>query len=190
MCHFAQVHGYDESLIAGEEPEMCVRLRAAGWEIWRVDSEMTLHDAAMTRFGQWWKRNVRGGHAYAEGHAIHGAPPERQYAKQVRSILVWGLVLPLMIAAGVIVLACIWPKWCWLPVLAILLYPLLIVKVAMYMRRQRKLSMHDGIVYAISVTLAKWPQLQGIGWYWKSRISGRKTRLIEYKGTAAGPAKV
>ena len=58
---FEQVGGYNPSVIAGEEPEMCVRLRAAGWEIWRVDAEMTLHDAAMTRFGQWWKRNVRAG---------------------------------------------------------------------------------------------------------------------------------
>jgi GT2 family glycosyltransferase len=58
--------GYKADLIAGEEPELCVRLRAAGWKVVRLDAEMTLHDAAMTRFGQWWKRNVRNGHAYAE----------------------------------------------------------------------------------------------------------------------------
>ena len=52
-----QVGGYRDDLIAGEEPELCVRLRAAGWRIWRLDAEMTLHDAAMTRFGQWWQRS-------------------------------------------------------------------------------------------------------------------------------------
>ena len=92
---FEQVKGYDASVIAGEEPEMCVRLRKHGWEIWRIDAEMTLHDAAMTRFGQWWKRNVRAGHAFAEGHHRHGAPPERFARKQVISNYVWALLVPL-----------------------------------------------------------------------------------------------
>ena len=79
--------------------------------------------------------------------------------------------------------------------LAVLLYPLLIVKVARYMQSQRNLPPKTATIYAISVTLAKWPQLQGIGWYWRSRFSGKKTRLIEYKGIeaprkASGPAKV
>ena len=46
---FRAVGGFDPALIAGEEPELCVRLRAAGWRIWRLDAEMTLHDAAITR---------------------------------------------------------------------------------------------------------------------------------------------
>ena len=58
---FVEVGGYDPTVIAGEEPEMCVRLRAAGWTVQRIDAEMTLHDAAMTRFSQWWKRSVRSG---------------------------------------------------------------------------------------------------------------------------------
>ena len=41
-----QVVGFRDDLIAGEEPELCVRLRAKGWSIWRLDAEMTLHDAA------------------------------------------------------------------------------------------------------------------------------------------------
>ncbi|RYI23340.1 MAG: glycosyltransferase, partial [Acetobacteraceae bacterium] len=61
----AEVGGYDAGLIAGEEPELCVRLRRAGWTVWRIDREMTLHDAAMTRMSQWWKRTRRGGHAFA-----------------------------------------------------------------------------------------------------------------------------
>ena len=48
------VEGYREDLIAGEEPELCLRLRQAGWRIWRLDAEMTAHDAQITRFGQWW----------------------------------------------------------------------------------------------------------------------------------------
>lgn len=91
VAAFRGVNGYNPDVIAGEEPEMCVRLRSAGWTIRRIDAEMTLHDAAMTRFGQWWKRNVRAGHAYAEGYARHGAPPERFRRKEVVSNYLWAL---------------------------------------------------------------------------------------------------
>jgi GT2 family glycosyltransferase len=97
------VGGYDPTLIAGEEPELCVRLRQAGWLIWRIDREMTLHDAAMTRFGQWWQRCRRGGHAFAEGAALHGAPPERHWVAERRRALVWGAMLPSVILAGLVV---------------------------------------------------------------------------------------
>src|SRR5262249_3908521 len=43
---FEAVRGFRDTLIAGEEPELCVRLRAAGWRVWRLDAEMTIHDAA------------------------------------------------------------------------------------------------------------------------------------------------
>jgi len=91
VAAFKQVGGYNNTVIAGEEPEMCVRLRRAGYEIHRMDAEMTLHDAAMTRFGQWWKRNVRSGHAYAEGFAMHGAAPENFRRKEVISNYLWAL---------------------------------------------------------------------------------------------------
>ncbi len=58
--------GMNESLIAGEEPEWCLRLRAAGHRILRIDAEMTRHDAAMLKFGQWWKRNRRAGYGSAD----------------------------------------------------------------------------------------------------------------------------
>ncbi|MEM9139196.1 MAG: glycosyltransferase, partial [Pseudomonadota bacterium] len=58
MTALAAVGGYRDDLIAGEEPELCVRLRAAGWRVWRLDAEMTLHDADMHRFGQWWRRTA------------------------------------------------------------------------------------------------------------------------------------
>ena len=67
------VGGFRDDLIAGEEPELCLRLARAGGEVWRIDAEMTLHDANLLRFGQWWRRMVRAGHAFAEGAALHGA---------------------------------------------------------------------------------------------------------------------
>lgn len=60
------VGGYDVTLAAGEEPELCARLRTTGWEIWRLDAPMTIHDAAMYRFRQWWMRAMRSGFGYAQ----------------------------------------------------------------------------------------------------------------------------
>ena len=76
--------GYNPDLIAGEEPELCLRLRQAGWKIWRIDAEMTLHDADIRRFGQWWLRMRRGGHSYAEGAFLHGATQERYLDRRLQ----------------------------------------------------------------------------------------------------------
>ena len=65
VAAFEQVKGFNPSLIAGEEPELCLRLRQQGWKILRIDAEMTLHDAQITRFSQWWRRSLRSGYAYA-----------------------------------------------------------------------------------------------------------------------------
>ena len=89
------VGGFRDDLIAGEEPELCVRLRAAGWRIWRLDAEMALHDAAMTRFAQWWRRALRSGYAFAQGAYLHGAPPERHWVWESRRAWLWGVWLPL-----------------------------------------------------------------------------------------------
>src|SRR5690606_27429978 len=89
-----EVGGYRDGLIAGEEPELCLRLRARGWKIWRIGQEMTWHDAAITRFGQWWRRTRRAGHAFAEGAALHGGGPQRHWVAETRRALVWGLGVP------------------------------------------------------------------------------------------------
>ncbi|MFZ1865894.1 MAG: glycosyltransferase, partial [Polyangiales bacterium] len=91
---FDEVGGFDPSLIAGEEPELCIRLRVAGWKIRRLDQEMTLHDADVTRFSQWWTRAVRAGHAYAEVAAMHAEGSARERAAKSLKTLFWALVLP------------------------------------------------------------------------------------------------
>jgi glycosyltransferase involved in cell wall biosynthesis len=62
----AQVGGFDPSLKAGEEPELCARLRAAGWQIEHIDVPMTRHDLAVTSMRAYWLRAYRSGIAYAE----------------------------------------------------------------------------------------------------------------------------
>ena len=157
------VGGYDPGLIAGEEPELCLRLRQAGWQVWRIGEEMTLHDAALTRIGQWWKRCRRSGHAFAEGAAMHGAPPERHWVAETRRALLWGAVLPLVTLAGLI--ATPWAA------LILLIYPLQVLR----------LSRRLGLERAFFLTLTKFPEAMGVVQYHLNRLRRRRSGLIEYK---------
>jgi glycosyltransferase involved in cell wall biosynthesis len=181
LAAFGQVNGFDASCICGEEPELCVRLRAQGWQVLRIDRDMTLHDADMTRFSQWWKRMVRGGWAYAQGAAMHGAPPERHCIKQRRSVFAWGLGLPLLAFA---------PAW-WTWGASLLLLPfgygLLSAKVYRY-RRGRGDNPRDARRYAIFTTLGKLPECLGQLRYYRTRLTGRRATLIEYKSTPSRTA--
>jgi hypothetical protein len=64
----------------------------------RLDSPMTIHDANMQYFSQWWKRSVRCGHAYAHGYDLHRhdtVDGENSYKKKpLMSSLIYGLALP------------------------------------------------------------------------------------------------
>lgn len=167
-----QVGGYDESIIAGEEPELCLRLRERGWTVQRIGHDMTLHDAAIMRFGQWWRRTVRSGHAYAEGRAMHGAA-HGYCVREVRSILEWALLLP-MVALGLA-----WPTW-GASLLLLGAYGVLWHRVRRH-RLEHGDTPADASLYAQYCVLGKFAQLQGVAQYWWNRLRGRRTKLIEYK---------
>lgn len=165
-----EVGGYRADLIAGEEPELCVRLRAVGWQIWRLNAEMALHDAAMTRFGQWWKRAMRGGYAYAEGAYLHGASPERHWVKESRRIWVWSLGIPVVTVILVIWLG-IWG-------LAIpMIYPVQVARLALRGTR----SVRENWWRALFLVLGKFPEVLGQLNFLYNRRAGKTARLIEYK---------
>lgn len=163
------VGGFDSTLIAGEEPELCVRLRATGWKIWRLDAEMTRHDAAMTRFSQWWARSRRAGHAFAEGAALHGRGPSRHWVAETRRALIWGAALP----AAILLLALILhPAALWL----LLVYPAQILRLGL-----RAGGGRGAWEWAGFTVLGKFAEASGALGYYLGRITGRRARLIEYK---------
>ncbi len=179
LAAFDEVGGYDPSLIAGEEPEMCFRMRARGWRIRRLADTMTRHDAAMTRFGQWWRRCVRAGYAAAEGAWMHGRSPERYNIARCRTVLVWAVLVPvLVIAAGAV-----WFPWGFA---AVGVYPLQWVRLVARERRRRPLR--EAMIYAGHLVLTKFPQLQGMMTFVVRRLLRREARLIEYKNAAGGGA--
>src|SRR6185436_17293838 len=92
---FERVAGFRADLIAGEEGDLCARLRRDGWRVHRLTHDMAQHDAAMDRFGQWWKRTLRSGFAFAQAAHLHGAPPDRLGVRESVSVWAWALGIPL-----------------------------------------------------------------------------------------------
>lgn len=167
------VGGFDPSLIAGEEPELCLRLRRAGWMIYRLDAEMVLHDIAMTRFGQWWRRSVRGGYSAAEGAARYGRGPERYGVRSSLSFWFWGLAVP----SSAFGLA--WPTG-GLSLLLLTGYLVSAVRAARTVRA-RGVARWQAVLYGVFCMLGKFPGLVGQCHYWAGRLRCREARLIEYK---------
>jgi glycosyltransferase involved in cell wall biosynthesis len=162
--------GYRDDLIAGEEPELCVRLRAGGWKIWRLDHDMTLHDAAMHHFSQWWRRQARSGYGFAQGAHLHGRTDERHWVWESRRALLWAILIPSAILAGLLLAG---P----LALLVLLIYP------AQVLRRSRRMSgrWRTRLQLAFFEQLSRFPEAWGQLLFFRNRLLGRHGRLIEYK---------
>lgn len=171
-----RVGAFNEGMIAGEEPELCVRLRQDGGTIWRLDAAMTLHDAAVTAFGQWWRRSVRCGHAYAEGFAMHGMTAERHNARQLASSVLYGAAIPVVCG----VLALTGPGRA-VATTALALGYAKCTHGAYKDRRRRGATKTDALWYAGFCSLGKTPEALGVARYVVNRLRSRSSSLIEYK---------
>lgn len=166
---FEKVSGFRDDMIAGEEPELCARLRGAEWTVWRLDCEMTRHDANILTFRQWWRRSLRCGYAYAAITYLHGRGPDQLKRRQMQSAIIWGGVIPLVILAGTFA------------------YPVLIVLFGIYVLQALRIGLRgkgswtDRQLFGASVMIGKFAELFGIAKFWTNRLRGRVSLLIEYK---------
>lgn len=169
LSSFQQLSGFRSDMIAGEEPELCFRLREAGWRISRLDAEMTSHDAAILRPSQWFQRSRRGGYAFALGHSLHGRSPERYWQKECLSIAAWGVFLPLAALLGLLL-----TPW---SLMLLLLYPIQILRVASSCADTgpRKWAWASGIV------LGKFPEALGMLGFYANQLQHKSSQIIEYK---------
>ncbi|HWI87438.1 MAG TPA: glycosyltransferase [Sphingomonas sp.] len=178
------VGGYNGDIIAGEEPDLCLRLRQMGWRIRRIDAEMTLHDAAMTHLSQYWRRSKRSGHAFAELLQRHGAAAEPRWQAQVNSIVLWGGIVPALIVALALG-AFFLPILGWAALTLAALYPVQIGRIGW---RKHRAGAPLGFAFASAffLMLGKLAQLTGVIRYRRNRASARAPTIIEYKGAGQG----
>lgn len=177
-----QVGGYDETLIAGEEPEMCRRMRTAGHTVLRLDHIMTWHDLAMTRWSQYWRRAVRTGYAYAEVAARFRGTEFPLWEHEVRHNLSRGSLLVLLVILGVgggIVFANPW-----FTAGALGLQLVQILRTAWKIGRKSPDSL-TRLLYGLHAHFQHLPILCGQLSYHRDRWTGRKRGLIEYKEVTA-----
>lgn len=181
-----EVGTYNPDMIAGEEPDLCYRLRAAGWSVRRIDAEMTLHDADIRQVGQWWKRATRSGHASAElarRHPKSGATDLRR----IHSALAWsGLGWSSCLAT---VLWAVWAPQAWalwsaLPVSVIALHGIQFARIRAACLRRGD-ARRDAHAFAFWCLAAKTPEALGWGRFTLKRLRGAHSTLIEYKGPDA-----
>lgn len=166
---FEAVGGFRSQLIGGEEPELCVRLRERGWEIWRIDAEMTLHDVAIMRFSRWWRRLVRSGFAFADVWWLHRHSRYGIYLRETGRAVFWGGFLPLVIALGAFMnLNTLWLA---------LIYPLHICWIAL----RRGPSARQSWTYGLFMVLGKFAEFNGVLRLLWTRAHLSPIQPIEYR---------
>jgi serine acetyltransferase len=190
LATFTESGGFNEALIAGEEPELCWRLRALGHEIHRLGQDMTLHDAQLLRFQQWWRRMVRGGYGsldVLQRCRAAGQGGDLPFAGMVTSARRWtlgwvgatlglALLLAAFMGASGTLLALLTGLGTWM---------LQAMRIAV--RARGKLPASRALIYGILSMLGKWAQVLGQWRYLRDVRQGRAAQLIEYKGPGSIP---
>jgi GT2 family glycosyltransferase len=169
---FRRVGGFDLDAIAGEEPDLGVRLLEAGYSIIKIDRSMATHDAHIFTFRQWWTRAIRSGHALAHRYARHGQSSLRDGRREIFSTLLWGFGLPLVIVA-------LLRATHWLSLSLIAAYVILGWRVRQHYIRLG-FAHRDAQLVAPFIICGKFAQVIGIVRYGRNRLR-RRFEIIEYK---------
>ncbi len=179
-CALEQVGGFDPTLNAGEEPEMCARLRARDWSILHIDAPMTRHDLAITTLGAWARRSYRSGIAYAEVAWRMDRMGDPLWQHESRRDLVHGLLYASAPLLGALAL--------WLSPWAAVVLVMAALWILGRTASRARWRTPDRLLawqYAIHVHLQKLPALAGqMAWRWAHRRR-RSLDLVEYKEPAA-----
>jgi glycosyltransferase involved in cell wall biosynthesis len=169
--------GFDEGLIAGEEPELCRRIRARGFKILHIDEPMTLHDLEITHWSQYWKRAIRTGHAYAEISARFRNSNDALWSSEqkanVKRFSWWAISFAVAVIASVRLGLIPFAFW-------ITLLLLLSLRSA-WRARWKSDDLFTLLLYGIHSQLQQVPIFIGQLRYALDRNRGSSSRLIEYK---------
>lgn len=159
---YLQAGGFDDTVLAGEEPELCSRIRRQGFKVLRIDVAMSWHDMNMHQLSQWWRRGVRTGYGALDVRRRHGV---QDFNRLLVSAWVWVLAWPLLsvaLLAGVVFSVGSTAAG-WLALLAASLLPMQVLRVSRT-GRQRGLALPDALGYGALMMVNKlscaWGQLK------------------------------
>ncbi len=171
-----QVAGYRADLIAGEEPELCQRLRLKGYKVWRLDHLITLHDLNITTFSQYWKRSFRTGFAYAEiAHCNHY---QKNSLWQRASLHNFFKIFSFF---SILIISLILMPYSFIPLIFLfILISLLLVRTA-FKAADKTTSWKGRFLYALHTHFQHFPLFFGQCTYWLNYFRGLSRYLIEYK---------
>ena len=170
---FQAIKGFDEKIIAAEDDDFCLRSRRAGYKIFRLDAHMSIHDANIMTVNQWYRRSKRGGHGYANIFHLHGQGPDKYFRGAVKSVLIWGAVVPLLFLLFLIFKPSI-------SILMLLGYIAVVIRTILRRRKQGH-SFNVAVAYGLLIYTGKVPEFLGMIQYIKNHLLSRKHQLIEYK---------
>lgn len=171
LSAYREVGGFDPTLIAGEEPELCSRLGVAGWKIRRLDANMTVHDAAMTRLSQYWHRAVRSGFGYAQAWWTTRHRPQPLYARELLRAALWtALPITLSVLGGLAAHPALWS-------LAPAIYSVQITRLALRFGPNQAVSWQRGALLTLGKVAETWGALR----YCRRAVSGSAGGTISYK---------
>lgn len=176
MSALDEVGGFNPSLMASEEPDLSARLRNRGWEIWRLDADMSEHDARIFTFAQWWRRTTRSGYGYAQAWMSTRGLPERVNTKLLRSAVMWVLAVP----CAVIIAAAVTRR----PEFLLLLPAIYLLQTLRIALRRPRLNAF-GLKASAFMMLAKVAELIGAA---RFLLRPRSALMIEYKTPSAEQA--
>ncbi len=170
--------GFDANLIAGEEPDLCRRIRAAGGTILHIDVPMTGHDIAMQDSGQYWRRAVRTGHAYAEIAARYRDTADPLWTAESRANILRGSIY----IAGVVAAGSYRVRFnSSMPIITLAVAGLLVALRTAFLARWKHASPATLVLFGIHSHVQHIPILLGQFLYFQARWRGTGRELIEYK---------
>ncbi|MEO0768126.1 MAG: glycosyltransferase family A protein [Cyanobacteria bacterium J06649_4] len=172
---FQQVGGFNGTLIAGDEPELCFRLRQAGGQILRIDADSSHHDMDMMKFQTWWQRSRRGGYAFAEEAWIHRTNPAGYRLRECSRIWFWAFFFPLT------AIALAWPTQ-GISLLALPVgYAAHIAKNYLWAINKRGYPTQKALIYSLFCLLMKFAKGHGQVEFLWCKLQRRRRGLIEYR---------
>lgn len=179
---FESVEGFNETVTAGEEPELCQRIKDVGWRLVHLDVDMAWHDLAMKNFGSWWMRQIRGGYGGLDVARRFGITSFIKNNWRARFWSIW----PILIVLG-------WGLGGWfvgelvgmfLAFSIAMLWPIQFVRILLRTWRNGQ-TIKLALAYSWFTMLSFWPQMLGQIYYIIDGLFKRNQRLIEYNKTSA-----